>query len=36
MAENNDFALGYAMAQDSGNSNGGGFGFGNDGWGGLR
>ena len=35
MAENNDFALGYAMGQDSGNSNGGGFGFGNDGWGGL-
>lgn len=35
MAENNDFALGYAMGQDSSNSNGGGFGFGNDGWGGL-
>ena len=34
MAENNDFALGYAMGQDSG-SNSGGFGFGNDGWGGL-
>ena len=34
MAENNDFALGYAMGQDSG-GNSGGFGFGNDGWGGL-
>ena len=33
MASENDFALGYAMGQD--NSNGGGFGFGNDGWGGL-
>lgn len=35
MANDNDFALGYAMGQDNGNSNGGGFGFGNDGWGGL-
>lgn len=37
MAENNDFAMGYALGQDSGgNSNGGndGFGFGG-GWGGL-
>jgi len=34
MAENNDFALGYAMGQDSGSTSGG-FGFGNDGWGGL-
>lgn len=35
MANDNDFALGYAMGQDNSNSNGGGFGFGNDGWGGL-
>lgn len=34
MAENNDFALGYAMGTDSGNS-GGDFGFGGGGWGGL-
>ena len=35
MAENNDFALGYAMGTDSGNSGGGDFGFGGGGWGGL-
>ena len=36
MAENNDFAMGYALGQDSGgNSNGGDFGFGGGGWGGL-
>ena len=36
MAENgNDFALGYAMGSDSGNNNGGDFGFGGGGWGGL-
>lgn len=35
MANENDFALGYAMGQDTGSNNGGGFGFGNDGWGGL-
>ena len=36
MAENNDFALGYAMGSDSGNNNsGGGLGFGDGGWGGL-
>jgi len=36
MAEGNDFALGYAMGTDSGNSNNGGdFGFGGGGWGGL-
>lgn len=35
MANDNDFALGYAMGQDSGGNSGGGFGFGNDGWGGL-
>lgn len=34
MAENNDFAMGYAMGQDNSNS-GGGFGLGGDGWGGL-
>ena len=34
MAENNDFALGYAMAQDSNSNGGDGFGFGG-GWGGL-
>ena len=33
MAENNDFAVGYAMGQDSGSSNGGG-GFGGGLWGG--
>ena len=33
MAENNDFAMGYAMGQDSGGCNDGGMGFG--GWGGL-
>lgn len=36
MAENNDFAMGYALGQDSGGSNNGGdFGFGGGGWGGL-
>lgn len=35
MAENNDFAMGYALGQDSGGSNGGDFGFGGGGWGGL-
>ena len=36
MAEGNDFALGYAMGQDTGgNCNGGDFGFGGGGWGGL-
>ena len=35
MAENNDFAMGYALGQDSGGSNDGGFGFGGGGWGGL-
>ena len=35
MAENNDFALGYAMGSDSGGNNGGDFGFGGGGWGGL-
>ena len=36
MADNNDFAMGYALGQDSGgNSNGGDFGFGGGGWGGL-
>jgi hypothetical protein len=37
MADNNDFAMGYAMGQDSGGNggNGGGFGLGGDGWGGL-
>ena len=36
MAENNDFAMGYALGQDSGgnSNNDGGFGFGG-GWGGL-
>ena len=34
MAENNDFAMGYALGQDSGGS-GGDFGFGGGGWGGL-
>lgn len=34
MAENNDFAMGYAMGQDSAGNNGGGFGNGFDGiWG---
>ena len=36
MAENNDFAMGYALGQDSsGSNNGGDFGFGSGGWGGL-
>lgn len=35
MAENNDFAMGYALGQDSGGNNGGDFGFGGGGWGGL-
>ena len=38
MAENNDFAMGYALGQDSGGNSGnsgGGFGLGGDGWGGL-
>ena len=35
MADNNDFAMGYALGQDSGGSNDGGFGFGGGGWGGL-
>ena len=36
MAENNDFAMGYALGQDSGGSNNsGGFGLGGEGWGGL-
>ena len=35
MAENNDFAMGYALGQDSGGSGGGDFGFGGGGWGGL-
>ena len=34
MAENNDFAMGYAMGQDSNSNSGDGFGFGG-GWGGL-
>ena len=34
MAENNDFAMGYAMGQDSNSNGGDGFGFGG-GWGGL-
>lgn len=34
MAENNDFAMGYAMGQDSGGGCNDGFGFGG-GWGGL-
>ena len=35
MAEGNDFAMGYALGQDSNSSNGGDFGFGGGGWGGL-
>lgn len=35
MADNNDFAMGYAMGQDSNSGNGGDFGFGGGGWGGL-
>ena len=34
MAENNDFAMGYALGQDNGGSGNDGFGFGG-GWGGL-
>lgn len=35
MADGNDFALGYAMADSNNSNNGGDFGFGGGGWGGL-